>query len=197
VRINDGQGADSLNSGLSLGPWLPFFGRPRGRLAAAGAPASSAARLPAEAAAAAGTRAEEEPPASAGWAAACARAASFFCAAFRFASSISSLVGARPSLRVSFSTILPMLSGAGGHAGGDICSLVAMAGYPPGLEFRGAHLSPRNDPVTVRPGRRGVRSHGHGGLAAAAAQLPREANPLWPCGTPGRDGAEAAAKAAA
>ena len=139
MRINDGQGADSLNSGLSLGPWLPFFGRPRGRLAAAGAPASSAARLPAEAAAAAGTRAEEEPPASAGWAAACARAASFFCAAFRFASSISSLVGARPSLRVSFSTILPMLSGAGGHAGGDICSL-AMAGYPPGLEFRGAHL---------------------------------------------------------
>ena len=42
-----------------------------------------------------------------------------------------------------------------------------------------------------------VRSHGHGGLAAAAAQPPREANPLWPCGTPGRDGAEAAAKAAA
>ena len=38
-----------------------------------------------------------------------------------------------------------------------------------------------------------VRSHGHGGLAAAAAQPPREANPLWPCGTPGRDGAEAAA----
>ena len=33
--------------------------------------------------------------------------------------------------------------------------------------------------------------------AAAAAQPPREANPLWPCGTPGRDGAEAAAKAAA
>merc|ERR1712185_850945 len=37
-----------------------------------------------------------------------------------------------------------------------------------------------------------VRSHWHGGLAAAAAQLPRKANPLWPCGTPGRDGAEAA-----
>ena len=58
--------------------------------------------------------------------------------------------------------------------------------------------TPRDEFRTVRPGRRRpsevrsvvrsmVRSHGHGGPAAAAAHPPREANPLMVGRTPTRD----------